>query len=82
MSFTANIGLQLMQGKMVVEVGTQGQNKGNAGSCLIFKDCYDLILAAEDDGADEAPFKTLPESAYSIKVGMAQFPGQVQPSWA
>jgi trehalose-6-phosphatase len=72
MSFTANIGLQVMQGKKVVEVGNQGQIKGNAGSCLISKDCYDLILATEDDGADEAPFKTLPESAYSIKVGMAQ----------
>ncbi|GEM_PF-2174433 len=71
-SFTTNIGLQVMQGTKVIEVRNHGLTKGDAGFYLISKDCYDLILASGDDRTDEDLFKMLPESAYSIKVSMAQ----------
>ena len=33
---------------------------------------YDFVLAIGDDWTDEDLFRVLPESAYTIKVGMSQ----------
>lgn len=71
-NFTANIDVQVLQGNKVVEVRNAGLNKGDAGLYCKSKGDYDFILAAGDDWTDEDLFKVLPETAYSIRIGMAQ----------
>jgi trehalose 6-phosphate synthase/phosphatase len=71
-NFTANIDVQILQGSKVVEVRCAGVNKGIAGLHFISKDNFDFILAIGDDWTDEDLFKVLPETAYSIRVGLTQ----------
>jgi trehalose 6-phosphate synthase/phosphatase len=71
-SFTANIGVQILQGRKVIEVKNPGMNKGDAGSNWISENNFDFIMAIGDDWTDEDLFKVLPEKAYSIKVGLTQ----------
>jgi trehalose 6-phosphate synthase/phosphatase len=71
-TFTANIGVQILRGKKVVEVRNPGMSKGDAGSNWISENHFDFIIAMGDDWTDEDLFKVLPEMAYSIKVGMTQ----------
>lgn len=68
-NFTANKDVQILQGNKVVEVRSGGVNKGTIAMNFIQKN-FDFILAIGDDATDEDLFKTLPEIAYSIKVGM------------
>jgi trehalose 6-phosphate synthase/phosphatase len=70
MNFTANIDLQVIRGKKVIEVRNAGIHKGIAGLHWLSKEHYDFILAAGDDGTDEDLFAVLPESAFSIRVGL------------
>ncbi len=70
-TFTANIDLQIMRGHKVIEVRVAGVNKGSAGQRLLAKDSFDFVLSIGDDWTDEDMFGALPESAYSIRVGMA-----------
>lgn len=70
-NFTANIDVQILPGNKVIEVNNAGVNKGSAIRHLLTKD-YDFILALGDDVTDEDLFRSLPDSAYSIKVGMVQ----------
>ncbi|MBE0664277.1 MAG: bifunctional alpha,alpha-trehalose-phosphate synthase (UDP-forming)/trehalose-phosphatase [Candidatus Aminicenantes bacterium] len=70
-SFTANKDLQVLQGKKVVEIRNAGINKGLAAAHWLAKKEFDFILAAGDDWTDEDLFKVLPETAYSIKVGLS-----------
>lgn len=70
--FTANIDIQVLPGNRVVEVRNAGVSKGAAGMHFISKNAFDFILAAGDDGTDEDLFKVVPETAYSIRVGMTQ----------
>lgn len=67
--FLANMDLQLMHGKRVIEIRPGGINKGQAAKNLLVGDRYDFVLAIGDDWTDEDLFKALPEGAYSIKVG-------------
>lgn len=69
-NFTANIDVQVLQGSKTVEVRNAGANKGIAGLHCISKRDFDFILAIGDDCTDEDLFRVLPETAYSIKVGM------------
>lgn len=71
-NLTANIDVQVLQGNKVVEVRSAGINKGAAALHWISKGEFDFILAIGDDWTDEDLFKILPETAYSIKVGMTQ----------
>ncbi|HWQ95824.1 MAG TPA: bifunctional alpha,alpha-trehalose-phosphate synthase (UDP-forming)/trehalose-phosphatase, partial [Candidatus Methylomirabilis sp.] len=71
-NLTANIDVQVMQGKKVVEIRSAGFNKGTAGMYWISKNEYDFILAIGDDFTDEDLFKILPDTAYSIRVGITQ----------
>ena len=68
--FAANVDIQVLQGSKVVEVRNAGVNKGAAAMQLISKDTFDFVLAVGDDWTDEDLFKTLPETAYSIRVGL------------
>jgi len=70
-NFTANIDVQVLQGSKVIEVRCAGVNKGIAGMYFISKNNFDFMLAMGDDYTDEDLFKVLPETAYSIKVGLA-----------
>lgn len=69
-SFAANIDLQVSQGNKVVEVRPAAVNKGVAARHWLMAGKYDFILAAGDDWTDEDLFATLPEEAFSIRVGV------------
>ena len=69
-NFTANIDVQILQGSKVVEVRCGGVNKGAAATRFIADNLFDFILAIGDDWTDEDLFRILPETAYSIRVGM------------
>ncbi len=71
-SFTANIDVQILQGSKVVEVRCGGVNKGTAGLRFLSKNDFDFILAIGDDWTDEDLFKVLPQTSYSIRVGIKQ----------
>jgi trehalose 6-phosphate synthase/phosphatase len=71
-NFTANIDVQILQGSKVVEVRCAGVNKGVAGMYFISKGNFDFMLAIGDDWTDEDLFKVLPDTVYSIQVGLTQ----------
>ncbi|WDF53627.1 bifunctional alpha,alpha-trehalose-phosphate synthase (UDP-forming)/trehalose-phosphatase [Mucilaginibacter sp. KACC 22063] len=62
-------GLQLLPGNKVVEVKNMEINKGRAALALTEGKDYDFIIALGDDYTDEDIFRSLPESAITIKVG-------------
>lgn len=65
-----NLDLQVMEGKKVIEIKNFGINKGTAARKKIDGDQYDFILAIGDDWTDEYMFEELPDSAYTINVGL------------
>ncbi len=68
-TFTANINVQVLQGSKVVEIKCAGVSKGDAAVPVLSND-PDFILAIGDDWTDEDLFKTLPDTAYTIRVGI------------
>ena len=54
----------------MVEIKNAGVNKGRAAATLIGHTKWDFFLALGDDWTDEDTFKIVPESGYSIKVGL------------
>lgn len=71
-NYTANVSVQVMQGNKVVEIKTAGVSKGTAGLQWISSDDFSFVMAVGDDWTDEQLFMVLPESAYSIRVGIVQ----------
>ncbi len=71
-NFTANMDVQILHGNKVVEIREAGVNKGTAALSYLEGIDFDFILAIGDDWTDEDLFKILPETAYSIRIGMAQ----------
>ena len=69
-NLTANLNLQVLEGNKVVEVKNAGINKGRAALQWIAREDWDFIMAVGDDWTDEDIFEVLPETAYSIKVGL------------
>jgi trehalose 6-phosphate synthase/phosphatase len=67
---TANLNLGVLEGSRVIEIKNAGINKGRAALRWISKEGWDFILAIGDDWTDEDVFAALPESAYSVKVGL------------
>ena len=67
--FAAQLRLTVLNGKKVVEVIPDGVDKGEAAKFWLSAKKWDFILGAGDDETDEALFKQLPATAYSIKVG-------------
>jgi trehalose 6-phosphate synthase/phosphatase len=67
--FTANLDLQIVEGKKVVEVRNAGVNKGLAGLELLKSQEPDFVLALGDDYTDEDLFRRLPSSAVTVHVG-------------
>jgi trehalose 6-phosphate synthase/phosphatase len=68
--FTANLDVQVMEGKKVVEVRCSGVNKGTAASYCKESLAPTFILAIGDDVTDEDLFRALPSDSHTIRVGM------------
>jgi trehalose 6-phosphate synthase/phosphatase len=67
---TTNLDLGVLEGSKVMEIKHIGINKGRAAQRWLAKEQWDFILAIGDDVTDEDVFAVLPESAYSLKVGL------------
>jgi trehalose 6-phosphate synthase/phosphatase len=68
--FTANLDVQVLEGKMVVEIRNAGVNKGAAALRVTAQLNPEFILAVGDDQTDEDLFRALPETAISVRVGV------------
>lgn len=68
---TSNMDLHLMEGNKVIEIKNREVNKGKAAKRWLKKAEYDFIFAIGDDVTDEDTFQAMPESAYTIKVGLS-----------
>ncbi|HUA64658.1 MAG TPA: bifunctional alpha,alpha-trehalose-phosphate synthase (UDP-forming)/trehalose-phosphatase [Alphaproteobacteria bacterium] len=69
--YTRNIDIQVLEGNKVIEVRNSGVNKGTAAMEWLNGRELDFVLSIGDDWTDEDMFRALPESAYSVRVGMA-----------
>ena len=61
------LGLKIEDGSMILEVMPKGIDKGTAA--MEYSKDADFVLAIGDDITDEAMFKALPPTAWTIKVG-------------
>ncbi|MGD8501104.1 MAG: bifunctional alpha,alpha-trehalose-phosphate synthase (UDP-forming)/trehalose-phosphatase [Phycisphaerales bacterium] len=68
-NLTENLDVGVFEGDKILEVKSQGVNKGRAAEHWMAERDWDFILAAGDDYTDEEMFSALPNGAYSIKVG-------------
>lgn len=68
-TLTSNLNLEIMDGDKVLEIKYSGINKGRAALQKMGNDSYDFIFAVGDDWTDEYTFESMPEQAYTIKVG-------------
>jgi trehalose 6-phosphate synthase/phosphatase len=66
-----NLNLEILEGSKIIEIKNAGINKGRAALHWITKKKWDFILAIGDDWTDEDVFAVVPESAYSIKIGLS-----------
>jgi trehalose 6-phosphate synthase/phosphatase len=71
LQLTANLNLGILEGSKVIEIKSVGIDKGRAALHWLSRKAWGFILAIGDDWTDEDLFAVLPESAYSIKVGMS-----------
>ena len=62
---------EILEGNKVLEVKSGKYDKGEAASALMNDEQYDFVLAAGDDITDEFLFKAMPDSAYTIRVGLS-----------
>lgn len=70
LNLTANLDIGIMEGNKVIEIKNININKGQAALKWISRKKWDFILAIGDDLTDEDVFTMLPDTAYSIKVGL------------
>jgi len=68
-NYIANLNLEIMDGDKVIEIKNAGINKGMAALDKIGNAEYDFIFAIGDDWTDEYTFNSLPDNAFTIKVG-------------
>lgn len=71
LSMAPNPDVKILLGNKVIEAMCLGMGKDVAVTHFISRDKYDVILAMGDDVTDEDMFKSLPENAFSIKIGNA-----------
>jgi trehalose 6-phosphate synthase/phosphatase len=69
---TANLDLGVFDGNKILEVKNVGIHKGAAATNWINRKKWPFILAAGDDYTDEDMFTSLPEKAFSIKIGVGR----------
>lgn len=70
-AFTRNIDIQVLEGNKVIEVRNTGVNKGTAALEWLNGWNSDFLLGIGDDWTDEDMFRALPESAFSVRVGLS-----------
>jgi trehalose 6-phosphate synthase/phosphatase len=70
LSMTQQGTLGILEGNKVLEVKDNRVNKGFAASAFISNHDYDFIFAAGDDYTDEDLFASLPEEAFTVRVGL------------
>jgi trehalose 6-phosphate synthase/phosphatase len=68
-NLTENLDVGVFEGNKILEVKSQGVNKGRGAEHWLVEQDWDFILAVGDDYTDEEMFSVLPDEAYSIKVG-------------
>jgi trehalose 6-phosphate synthase/phosphatase len=68
---TENGQANILEGSHVIEVRPSGVGKGAAAPMFLFPE-PDFLLALGDDSTDEDLFKSLPASAYTIRVGLSK----------
>ena len=61
--------LSIQEGSKVIEIKDIKVNKGYVSSLLVRRSNYDFVFGVGDDATDEDLFKSLPENAFSVKVG-------------
>ncbi len=66
-----NMDVGVFEGSKILEIRKHGINKGRAAQHLIGRTPWDFVLAAGDDYTDEEMFAAMPDTAYSIKVGLS-----------
>ncbi len=71
LSITTNINAQVFHGSKVIEISSAGVNKGELAMHWLSRKKYDFILAIGAGWSDELLFQTMPEHAWSVKVGLA-----------
>ena len=64
--------LSVQEGNKVLEVKDSRTNKGHGALAFMQNQDFDFILGVGDDTTDEDLFAALPDSAFSIKVGLGQ----------
>jgi trehalose 6-phosphate synthase/phosphatase len=69
--YTRNIDVQVFEGNKVIEIRNAGINKGSAGMQWLTSHTPDFILGVGDDWTDEDLFRALPQTAFSVRVGVA-----------
>ena len=72
LSITTNSAAQVIKGNKVIEVSNAGINKGELAMHWLSRKNYDFILSVGAGWSDEMLFQTMPEHAWTIKVGMSQ----------
>jgi trehalose 6-phosphate synthase/phosphatase len=70
--YTRNIDVQVLEGNKVIEIRNTGVNKGLAALEWLGADPAEFILGIGDDWTDEDLFRVLPETAWSVRVGVAK----------
>ena len=71
-SLVSNLNLEILEGNKVIEIKNRGVNKGRAAQKLLHELPADEIVAIGDDWTDEFLFAEIPDSAVTIKVGLAK----------
>ena len=62
--------LSVQEGNKVLEIKDSRTNKGHGAVAFMQNQDFDFILGVGDDTTDEDLFAALPDSAFSIKVGL------------
>lgn len=69
MYMTSSMNLGIQEGNKVLEIKDNRVNKGFVSSAFINNENYDFIMGVGDDFTDEDIFNSLPDDAFTIKVG-------------
>lgn len=70
LDLTHNLNINVVEGNKAVEIKDMSANKGRSVSAWLNREEWDFILAMGDNDSDEDMFSALPQSAYSIRVGV------------
>jgi trehalose 6-phosphate synthase/phosphatase len=70
LDLTTNLDVGVLEGSKILEIRQLGINKGRAAERWLGVEQWDFVLAGGDDYTDEEMFAVMPQSAYSIKVGI------------